>query len=143
MKVYDKRPSELRVRDQLPNGQLVSLYFIRKRTDSQMYQWHIGLFIGGTRKQANLWFTKRSKKYKTGITGDGSLTGLRWAKDIILRFVDALNKNEELVIGWDDSKRGRAYQWLKRYGFIGYYDEKGKFTHLGIRNTQIWEWLPD
>lgn len=142
---FDKRPSEFRLREQLPNGQEVNLYFQRFRSedDDVSYQWFVGFYIG-SRKEANRWFNHRSKnKPKNLIKGDGSLSALKWALKHILIFVGQLNRNEELVIGWEDQKRKRAYQFLRRHGFIDYYDEDDEVTHLGMRNKKYWYLVDD
>lgn len=135
--VFDKRKSELRIRDQLPNGQKVNLYFSRFRTDTEISQWKVGFYIGD-RKEANLWYNKQSKKYPSKINGDGTISALLWALKYINGFVNHLKINEELLIGWDDDKRKRAYQRLKKYGFINYYDVQGNVTFIGARNPSYW-----
>ena len=140
VKVFNKRRSELRIRDQLPNGQKVNLYFYRLRTNTGFYQWHVGFYIGD-RKEANLWFNRQSKKQPSHIKGDGTITALLWALGYIIGFVHQLQKNEELVISWEDDKRKRAYKRLKKYGFTDYYDDEGNVTHLGIRNPEYWEMI--
>ncbi|WP_079708613.1 hypothetical protein [Paraliobacillus ryukyuensis] len=135
--VFKNRRSELRIRDQLPNGKKVNLYFCRHRTDTEFYQWHIGFYIGD-RKEANLWFNKHSKKQPSTIKGDGTIAALLWALGYIRGFVTQLEKNEELVIGWEDRKRKRAYKRLRKYGFVNYYDDEGNVSHLGIRNPEYW-----
>mgnify|MGYP006875674364 CR=1 FL=1 len=137
VKVFNKRRSELRIRDQLPNGQKVNLYFARHRTKEGFFQWSVGFYIG-ERKEANLWFNKHSKKQSSTIKGDGTITALLWALGYIRGFIQQLQKNEELVIGWEDDKRKRAYKRLRKYGFRNYYDDKGNVTHLGIRNPEYW-----
>lgn len=140
--IFDRRPSEYRIREQLPNGQKVNLYFVRNKGHDNFYQWHVGFYIGD-RKEANKWFNHHPRKRKNEIKGNGTLTALRWALKHILEFVYRLKNNEELIIGWEDEKRKRAYQFLKRYGFVEYYDESGEFTHLGIRNPDLWEYVGD
>ncbi|QAS52391.1 hypothetical protein [Halobacillus litoralis] len=145
LRVYNKRRSEYRLREQLPNGQEVNLYFYRLRApyiedaDPEIsYQWFVGFYIG-SRKEANRWFKHNQKnKPKNIVTGNGTLTAMKWAMDHILDFAGKMDRNEELVIGWEEVRRKKAYQFLRRYGFTDYYDELGNPTHLGIRNKEYW-----
>ncbi len=138
--VFLKRPSELRIREQLPNGQKRNLYFVRHRAPGNFYQWQVGLYIGD-RKEANLWFNHHSKKYCNGIKGDGSITALRCALRYIIEFANNMSEMEELTVSWHDDKRKRAYQYLRRYGFFDYYDASGNLIALGTRNQEYWEWV--
>lgn len=122
----------------LPNGQLLNLYFYRKRYHGEPTQWHVALYLSRTRKEANLWYSNNSKRKRNRITGDGSLTGLKEALWYIKEFTKLLGYNEELIVQWEDEKRMSAYRFLKRYGFIDYKDEEGNVTAYGIRNPEYW-----
>jgi hypothetical protein len=136
-----KRKSEFRLYEILPNGQLLNLYFIRKRTDSNFYQWKVGLFIGKNRKQANIWWNKNPKYKREISTGDCGLTGLRCALTHILHFANELGFNEELVIEGSDWRRILAYRYLKRYGFVDFLSEDNELVGYGIRNPEYWEYI--
>ena len=99
-----------------------------------MRVWTVGLCISETRKRANLWFNRRSKKYDLDITGKCGLTGLKRALDYILLFTNSLGKYEEIQIGWVDERRKRVYKRLERYGFV---EDKKLECYVGW-NSRYW-----
>lgn len=143
MKNVTKRKSQYRIRELLPNGQYLNLYFKRKKGHTTgFFQWHVGMYISENRKESNRWYSKKYKGKKSTIVGDGTIVALRHALHAILEFKDQLGFNEELLIGWEDERRMNAYRWLKRYGFIDY-TEDGKVSAYGIRNPEYWEFIPN
>jgi len=134
MKNCTKRKSEYRIHELLPNGQHFNLYFVRHKTKERMRVWTVGLCISETRKRANLWFNRRSKKYDLDITGKCGLTGLKRALDYILLFTNSLGKYEEIQIGWVDERRKRVYKRLERYGFV---EDKKLECYVGW-NSRYW-----
>lgn len=135
-----RKKSEIRICERLSNGKLLNLYFYRKRDDIRFVRWYVGLYISDTRKEANRWFTTHSKHKKSMITGDGSLVGLRRSLKYILEFSKRLGMYEELIIEWEDEKRKSTYRYLKRYGFVDYFDDDKNVTGYGIRNLNYWEY---
>lgn len=134
MRNVTKRKTDYRVHEILPNGQHLNLYFTRMKSGDFIKQWHVSLVISSNRKEANQWFSKKGKEISTGNCG---LVGLRRALFLILEFRKKLRWNEEIVVAWEDDKRKRAYQYLKRFGFVRGFDGD-EYTGLITRNPDIW-----
>jgi hypothetical protein len=139
MDTVKRRKSQYRLSQRLSNGQLLKVFISRRKGLNRVYQWHVGVFIGNSHKQANKWYNHNSKRTKDQQTGNCGLEGLNTAMKIILNFVQALQMNEELIVFWTDQKRQRAYKRLKKYGFIDYEDEEGNVIAYGMRNPELWE----
>jgi hypothetical protein len=145
-----QRPNMIRARYTLSNGQLLSVYFTRKRVKNKdafwrgvIYVWSVAIHIGSGRRGANKWFNSWTKRpiQETGTCG---LEGLIVASRYIRAFGQhKIGSREEMQIGWADAKRMRAYRWLLRYpGFAWYADDANEGQCIAYRNPDIYEWIP-
>jgi hypothetical protein len=141
-----ERPNMIRCRYTLSNGQLLSVFFARKRANSPMYGicyvWSVAIHIGRNRKEANRWFQSRNHAQDDRQTGQCGLEGLRIALRYILQFAESICvPNAEMQIAWTDDKRMRAYRYLLRFpGFI-FYEDQGNPQCIAYRNPDIYEWV--
>lgn len=137
MRNCTKRKREFRIHEILPNGQHFNLYFKKhgsKEGDNRIHGiWTVGLHIGSSRKEANLWYDSAGKSKDSRQTGTCGLEALFKAAKYITEFVSILGFHSELQIGWQDDKRRRAYRWLLRYDFKEYDD------CYAVRNPEYWE----
>lgn len=139
------RPSELRVRRRLSNGQLLSVYFRRHKSleagEKVVYVWTVGVHIGKGRKEANRWYHGGgAENYPLNkSTGECGLEGLVQAGKYIREFgYNLMGRRSEMQIGWIDEKRMRAYKFLLRYeGFTLYEGEC-----IAFRNPEFYTWIP-
>lgn len=130
----------------LSNGQRLGIYFKRTRfrvcfSPSENHTvWSVGLVIGDTRRQCNDWYeckkNRRQRKVYGKITGDVGLEGLRIGFNFIKRLIDKIDYGDFIVIRWEDKKRQKTYEFLKRLGFVyGEYDEEEVlFYHKEVPN---------
>lgn len=102
-----------RIHAVLSSGQTVHIFFKPYKVN-KFTVWNVGLFVGGSRRQANDW-NNGKRKCRNRITGNGSISALRYALKQILDFANALPQNAEIQIGWADEKRHKAYRYLLRF----------------------------
>jgi hypothetical protein len=93
-----------------PDGQPLHMYFYPRR-ENRFTCWSIGLFVGGSNRTANNWFSK-GKPFTSRITGNGSISVLKYALDKLLEFASRMQPDEEIRISWEDDRRYNAYRWL-------------------------------
>lgn len=105
--------NEVRYHGVAKDGQPVHMYFYKHKVN-HFTLWLTALYVGGSRRNANRWLG-RMRNNQPHITGNGSLSALILAKDILLEFASKLGMNEEIQVMWEDAKRRRAYRWLTRY----------------------------
>lgn len=142
------RPNAWRIRQPLEGGRWLSLFFKRRRILSPTkkekqacgnicYIWTVAVHVGKTRKSANKWYHRWSKKDANRVTGDGCLYALRQALAYIRVFVsDIMGIHDELRISGSDAKRNRVWRYLLRYpGFL--VDASNPFVILA-RNPNIY-----
>ena len=134
---FHQAKNTLRVHETMEDGRYVHLYFCRCKHSNKIRIWTVGLYIGGTIKQANEWYDSR-KTLPLRITGDGSVIGLRHALNIVGDFIERMGENEELQITGEDAKRFSAYRFLLRYA--GWTQD---VDCLLYRNPDVWEWNPN
>lgn len=137
-----KRKSQIRYCEPLSNGQSLHVYFWREKefvSNRVVYVWNAGIIITDSRKKANRWKNRNTRREKNLITGNVGLEGLKKALNIILDFRYRLKPNEYLFVVFDDEKRKSAYRWLERYGFMEFH-KNGKFRAYGTFNPLYGNW---
>ena len=116
--VYQKRTSQ---------GYWVSLYFYKIPIDywddsgNHVYTTAIsvGLRIGISKHHNERWFNDDVKFSGLETTGNGNLENLKVALELLQKY-EIKHPNTNIVIYAADSRRHRAYAWLKRYGYDEY-----------------------
>jgi hypothetical protein len=141
-----QRPNRVRCRYELKNGQLLSVYFTRKRVKQPEWDicfvWTVAVHIGHNRREANRWYRGMFQEHASKQTGDCGLEGLIIALRYIQAFCEKLcGARSELQINWSDDKRMRAYRYLLRYPGFVLYEEKGKNQCLAYRNPELFKWV--
>lgn len=141
-----QRPNMVRCRYELKNGQLLSVYFTRRRVKQPdwdiRFVWSVAVHIGRNRREANRWFRSMFQDQASKQTGDCGLEGLVIALRYVQAFCEKLcDWRSELQIDWSDEKRMRAYRYLLRYPGFVLYEEKGKNQCLAYRNPEFFKWV--
>ena len=81
---------------------------------------NVALRVGISKRHNEEWFAKGETG--DGITGNGDVSNLKIALDLLKKFI-LKNPKENILVGAEDDRRFRAYTWLKRYGFIELCDD--------------------
>lgn len=87
---------------QLKNGKQCHLRLYRR----EQKDWFVSLCIADNAKQARKW---NNNKLNLGITGDGSLEGLLWAKQQLITFATMAPEHYNLRIQGSDIRRLKLY----------------------------------
>lgn len=141
--VVRRTPSRVIFRQQLSNGQYITMRFYRHRSKvfepPVLYGWKVSLYIGD-KKAADRWNRGKGKDHGKQ-TGSGHIEGLRLAKEYLLYFVATyLGTRAELQIDAADLKRHGAYKWLLRYPGFTDYGDNGEKGCIAYRDPAHWEW---
>lgn len=144
------RKNRVIIRDKLSNGQILTVFFNRKRADPKKTEWtveypntkiafiwKVAIHIGNDLKDGRRWYDMdyKSRVSKYGQTGKCGLEGLKKALEHVINFCKRMGEREELQIICDDDKRYRAYRYLNR--FNGFKDHGGWFA---FRHPNWWYW---
>lgn len=97
-------------------GQRVVVAFFREPEDATSH-WYVAAYVGATRRikksiRADAWWPSTE-----GVTGSSGLSPLLW----VLRQIDDFqfqNPDRTVIVGATEPRRQRAYQALRRRGFI-------------------------
>ena len=129
----------------LSNGQVAMLQAVRVWNANGCEEWQISIAIGNHRKQCRMairgTYVRRRKKRRLcdQTTGRCGLEGMRAIKTLLTEFttwVDSANCNVNIVCVPYDTKRKRAYAYLKRMGYK--YIDKGYNCDDGYYLRQQW-----
>lgn len=144
------RKNRFLIKEQLSNGQWLTVFFIRKRANPKkcvqrpkypdtkiVYIWTVGIYIGDGVKAAKRWFHMDYKKrtQRDIITGNCGLEGLRKAMNHVIDFCERLKERDELHILCDDKRRFRAYKYLMRFNGFAQHNDFYAFRH-----PNWWHW---
>lgn len=69
--------------------------------------WLVGLYIGDTAKEARKWYHGNGKG---GITGNGSIEGLRWSMETVVKVITLLPTEDMVCIEGEDERRLSLYK---------------------------------
>lgn len=102
----NQKKSEFHFVKQLRNGQQAHLWFhCANKYNGRL--WLVGLYIGATAKAARKWYHSNGKG---GITGNGSIEGLRWAMETAVKVITLLPKEDMVCIEGEDERRLSLYR---------------------------------
>lgn len=131
--MWKKLGKRVRFHGVAPDGQMVHMYFWPYKANG-FTVWTISLYIGGSNRTANDWYTKAKPYSHSRITGKGSVLALKYALDRLLEFAEHMQINEEIQVGWEDERRRRAYRYLLR--FPNWREDKDCYYY---RSPEYWE----
>lgn len=116
---FNKVRGQYRVHEVLPDGQTVHMYFLKGKYSDGTTFYYVGLYVNGSRRQANDWFEGKRKPGLNTLKSTGrSLAPLGMAYRIMTAFMsDVLLPGQSIEVGWSDDRRKSAYKALKRLGF--------------------------
>lgn len=118
-------------RHKLSNGQVCEIRFYLDDDTAGYDRFYVAFAVANKKKHLSTWFDGRCPALiDFKITGTAGVEALIWCKDQILSFEQKVlelfavfysehpSQEIQIIIGADDTRRFRAYRYMKRYGYI-------------------------